>query len=81
MEKSKIETTPIIADGLNRSRYTFDMPRIPLAVAQVFLIMRLKGEIISSVFFEDRDGFMSRMEGLLGRQLKDLSPGRFRKNQ
>ncbi|GAI28170.1 unnamed protein product, partial [marine sediment metagenome] len=30
---------------------------------------------------EDKDGFMSRMEGLLGRQLKDLSRGKFRKNQ
>ncbi len=27
--------------------------------------------------FEDKDGVINRMEGLLGRQLKDLSSGRF----
>ena len=80
-QKRRIGTTPIIIDALNRSRYTFDMPRIPLAVATGFPHHVTQRGNYQQHIFEDKDGFISRMKGLFGQQLKDLSRGRFRKNQ
>jgi len=57
------------------------MPRISRVVAIGFPHHITQRGNYQQYIFEDKDGFISRMEGLLGRQLKDLSRGRFRKNQ
>ena len=57
------------------------MPRTSRAAAIGFPHYVTQGENYQQCVFKDKDGFISRIEGLLGRQLKVLSRVRPRKNQ
>jgi len=50
------------------------MPRILRAAATGFPHHVTQRRNYQQCVLEDKDGFISRIEGLLGRQLKDLSP-------
>ena len=53
------------------------MPRIPLAVAPSLPHHLTQKDNYQEYILKDKDGFRSRMERMLGRQLKDLSSGGF----